>query len=106
MKIIGGVTEKIDAQLRDAGILIHGVSRTSGVNYRDDATKEMRAQGDAMLAAFDWESEYQLETIRAAKLADIDTAARAKDPVETAKRAVRDAKTAEEITAITLTIKE
>lgn len=45
--------EKLDAELRAAGIPIDGCSSTGQIDYRPEATQAQRDQGAAILAAHD-----------------------------------------------------
>lgn len=42
---------KLDAELKAAGIPIHGVSSSGRIDYKDEATQAQRDQGAAILAA-------------------------------------------------------
>ncbi len=51
---------KIAARFASEGIPIHGFSGRETVDYRPEATPEQRQQGDAILAAFDWDADAAL----------------------------------------------
>lgn len=45
--------EKLDAELRAAGVPIHGCDSSGGIQFRDEATQAQRDQAAALLAAHD-----------------------------------------------------